>query len=106
MATEDWLRLACPECGLGFMEFRKSAGRLGCPADYAAFRRHLAPLVERVHRAARHRGKAPKSCRDVAEFAGIRALRRRMADAVASGDFAAAAAARDQLRALEGADGF
>ena len=100
MASEDWLRLACPECGLGFMEFRK-VGRLGCPADYAAFRRQLAPLVERVQRAKRHRGKMPKHARPVADFAPVRELRRRMAEAVAAGNFATAAVTRDELRAKD-----
>ncbi len=104
MASEDWLRLACPECGLGFMEFRK-AGRLGCPADYALFRKQLAPLVERVQRATRHRGKAPRHAQPVAAFAGLRELRRRMADAVAAGDFAAAATLRDELRTKDANDG-
>ena len=97
MASEDWLRLACPECGLGFMEFRK-AGRFGCPADYAMFRKQLAPLVERVHHSQRHCGKTPPHARPVENYAALRELRRRMAEAVSAGDFAAAATLRDELR--------
>src|SRR5437870_8020337 len=51
-------RLACPECGLKYMEFRYE-GRLGCPHDYEAFRTGLEPILKRVHRAVRHVGKRP-----------------------------------------------
>ncbi len=34
--------LACPDCGVRFMEFRTS-GRLGCPTDYQVFAKGLLP---------------------------------------------------------------
>jgi len=44
--------LACPDCGIKFMEFR-AEGRLGCPQDYRVFGRGLLPLLQRVHGATR-----------------------------------------------------
>src|SRR5262249_40574047 len=48
--TEDLARLACPECGIKYMEF-KAEGRLGCPHDYQVFHTALEPLLQRIHRA-------------------------------------------------------
>jgi len=56
--AEELARLACPECGVKYMEFR-GEGRLGCPNDYETFRRGLEPILKRVHRATRHVGKRP-----------------------------------------------
>ena len=35
--ADELARLACPACGIRYMEFR-AAGRLGCPHDYTVFR--------------------------------------------------------------------
>ncbi len=58
-ATDELARLACPSCGIKYMEF-KAQGRLGCPRDYDIFREPLIPLLQRIHRAERHAGKVPK----------------------------------------------
>src|SRR5262249_22946400 len=57
--TDELARLACPACGIKYMEFR-AQGRLGCPHDYQAFRVGLEPLLRRVHRARRDVGAAPR----------------------------------------------
>src|SRR5437764_10763873 len=57
--SEELSRLNCPTCGIKYMEFR-SDGRLGCPADYEAFRAGLLPILQRIHRATRHAGKVPR----------------------------------------------
>lgn len=88
-------RRVCPECRLRYMEFRIN-GRLGCPADYEAFREGLLPLVKRVQGATRHTGKVPARAR-VAASPRLR-LRARLKDAVAREDYEAAAQLRDQLR--------
>jgi len=40
--------MACPDCGLKFMEFR-AGGRLGCPLDYWVFSKGLTTLLQRYH---------------------------------------------------------
>lgn len=52
--------LTCPACGLQYEQFCR-AGRLGCPADYEAFRPALAELLGRVQPGGRHVGKRPRS---------------------------------------------
>ena len=86
--------LACPGCGLTFGAFRAD-GRLGCPAEYDAFRPVLLPLLERVHRRTEHAGKRPRA-------AGRRRLRLQLAEAVAAERYEDAARIRDTLRADEG----
>ena len=85
--------LNCPACGLQYAAFR-ATGRLGCAADYDAFRSALLPLLERLHRGAGHDGKRPRRL-------GAYGLRARLARAVADEDFAAAARLRDELRRME-----
>ena len=78
----DPAALTCPTCGLQYGEFR-AEGRLGCPADYEAFRPALEPLLERIHRARRHAGKAPRAYRRQLREAELRDLRGRMSAAAA-----------------------
>src|SRR5262245_41705267 len=53
---DELSRLACPVCGIRYMEFR-SEGRLGCPNDYTIFTAGLDGLLYRIHRGTRHAGK-------------------------------------------------
>jgi protein arginine kinase activator len=101
--TDDLARLACPACGIRYMEFRNS-GRLGCPHDYAVFRAGLAPLLERIHRAGRHLGKAPRRLRSAALQAELVELRRRLRAAVEAEAYEEAAHLRDLLRTKEATD--
>ena len=87
--------LACPHCGLKFMEFR-AEGRLGCPHDYEAFARGLAPLLQRAHGATRHVGKVPRRRRPAA--AERLKLRAGLRDAIGREDYEEAARIRDLLR--------
>ncbi len=88
--------LACPDCGTKFMEFR-TAGRLGCPADYEVFRKGLLPLIMKQHGVTRHVGKTPKHSRLGANRARLR-LRAALRDAISLEDYEHAARLRDQLR--------
>jgi protein arginine kinase activator len=74
-------QLACPYCGLKFMEFR-AAGRLGCPHDYQVFGRGLLPLLQRAHESTRHVGKIPNR-RPERESASRLRLRAKLREAVA-----------------------
>ena len=96
--SDELARLACPECGIKFMEFRQQ-GRLGCPHDYTVFRNGLEPLLHRIHRAARHVGKAPRrGPQAAAEQAEMVTLRRRLREAVEAEAYEEAARIRDLLR--------
>jgi protein arginine kinase activator len=102
--TDDLARLTCPECGIKYMEFR-NRGRLGCPNDYQVFRAGLEPLLERIHRSARHVGKSPR-CRpqSAAALAEAKRLRQRLRAAVEAEAFEEAARIRDLLREKEATD--
>jgi protein arginine kinase activator len=90
--------LACPVCGLKFMEFR-ARGRLGCPNDYGVFARGLVPLVQRAHGATRHVGKEARHHPSARQR--LR-LRTELRDAIAREDYELAAQLRDQLRLKDG----
>jgi protein arginine kinase activator len=101
--ADELARLACPECGIRYMEFR-ARGRLGCPHDYAVFRAGLEPLLQRIHRSARHTGKAPRRGARPGPHAEIIELRRRLAAAVAAEAYEEAVRIRDLLRQKEAGD--
>ena len=67
---------ACERCGMTVAEF-KAAGRLGCAHDYDALGAALEPLLERIHRATAHAGKAPRAVR-------VRDWKRQLSAAVAA----------------------
>src|SRR5437899_9306116 len=99
--TDELARLACPACGIKYMEFR-AEGRLGCPHDYTVFRTGLEPLLQRIHRAERHVGKRPQHHRaDSATLADLVELRQRLRQAVETEAFEEAARLRDLLRQKE-----
>jgi protein arginine kinase activator len=101
--TDELARLACPACGVRYMEFR-AQGRLGCPHDYEVFRTGLEPLLQRIHRHVRHVGKSPRravlSPKRQAELVD---LRQRLQNAVDREAYEEAAHLRDLLRKKEAA---
>ena len=102
--TDELARLACPACGIKYMEFR-AQGRLGCPHDYAVFRTGLEPLLQRLHRAVRHAGKCPRRRPPGPERqAEVMQLRRRLQAAVEAEAYEEAARLRDLLRKKEATD--
>ena len=48
----------CPGCGASFGEITKT-GKIGCAQCYQTFRSQLLPVIQRIHGAARHKGKSP-----------------------------------------------
>lgn len=94
-------KLVCPDCGMTYMEFRKT-GRLGCPYDYVVFKAGLIPLIHRVHRAQHHQGKEPRRLLKPIEQRGeMRKLRYELRRAIDAEDFERAARLRDLIRAKE-----
>src|SRR5438270_1100285 len=101
--TDELARLTCPVCGIKYMEFR-AEGRLGCPQDYEVFRAALAPLLQRIHRAARHVGKiAVHAVRNAALQAELMELRQELRRAVEAELYEEAARLRDLIRQKESA---
>ena len=93
----------CPDCGLTYPEF-KAVGRLGCAADYDAFRPLLEPLIARIHRGATHAGKVPAAFRRQARVAEMRSLTAQMAVAARAEKYEEAARLRDLIRQKEATD--
>jgi protein arginine kinase activator len=100
---EELARLACPDCGIRYMEFR-AQGRLGCPRDYEVFEAGIVPLVQRIHRSQRHVGKVPRCYRPDPRQVELNELRRQLQGAVAEERYEEAARLRDLLREREGRD--
>jgi protein arginine kinase activator len=99
--TDELSRLACPVCGIKYMEFR-AEGRLGCPHDYEVFRSGLEPLLQRIHRAGRHLGKSPRHRPNAISLQReLLELRQRLREAVDEESFERAAQLRDQIRQRE-----
>lgn len=98
--TPDPAALTCPACGLQYGEFR-AEGRLGCPADYDAFRPVLEPLLERIHRAQTHAGKVPRAVGRKALRAELKTLKKQMTAAVKAEQYEEAARLRDLIRRKE-----
>jgi protein arginine kinase activator len=101
--TDELARLACPVCGIKYMEFR-AEGRLGCPHDYAAFRAGLAPLLKRIHRSTRHVGKSPRRVPSPNQESELLALRTELRAAVEGERYEEAARVRDLIRQKETGD--
>jgi protein arginine kinase activator len=86
------------------MEFR-AQGRLGCPHDYNVFRVGLEPLLQRIHRATRHQGKAPRQgTSSPGRFAELVELRRLLQESLEAEAYEEAARLRDLLRKKEATD--
>lgn len=100
--VQELAELCCSKCKTTFVEFRNS-GLLGCPHDYDAFEKALAPLIERAHEGSRHHiGKSPRRLgmpRD-AENDLIK-LKRELNRAVDNERYEEAAKLRDRIRILE-----
>jgi protein arginine kinase activator len=102
--TDELARLTCPSCGIKYMEF-KAEGRLGCPQDYEVFRTALAPLLQKIHRAARHVGKVPvRAVRNAARQAELMEIRQQLRRAVETEAYEEAARLRDLIRQKESTD--
>jgi protein arginine kinase activator len=92
---------ACSACGLTYNDFREG-GRLGCPVCYESFKKHLKPLLRRIHGSNVHIGKSPRTSRGVFEKRRqIENLKVELGKAVETEDFEKAAELRDRIKELE-----
>ncbi len=92
-------KLECPECGINYIEFQ-SKGRFGCPKDYDVFEKLVDPLIEKIHGANEHVGKAPEAHGDGAE-AHLVALKRHLKAAIEEERYEEAARIRDDIKKAE-----
>ena len=95
---------ACPNCGITYTEFKR-IGRLGCPHDYAVFRKALVPFLERVQGATQHKGKTPRrSAENAGHTSELLKLRRELKTAIEGEHYEEAARVRDRIRQLREGD--
>lgn len=93
--------LECPHCGFTQADFKK-AGRLGCAQCYVTFAEPLEGLLKSMHKGTRHVGKVPRTYRQGREQADqLKALQKRLEQAVAAEDFELAAKLRDEIKLLK-----
>ncbi|MDP8266309.1 MAG: UvrB/UvrC motif-containing protein [Candidatus Aceula meridiana] len=111
--SEEKTKLQCPNCALGYEDFRKF-GRLGCSECYTAFRGHLSALLKKIHGSAHHLGKRPvgtapkdttagpvKKIKSTKPAEALEGLKEQLHQAVLAEDFEQAAVLRDKIKALE-----
>jgi len=93
---------SCPECGMTWMEFRKS-GLLGCSQCYETFESRMAPLIERAQEGATHHvGKAPRGSAGLADHQRtLRTLRAELTEAIEAEQYEHAAQLRDSISEIE-----
>jgi len=101
-SVREVAKLACPDCGMTFLQFRKS-GLLGCPRDYQVFREPLLSLLERAHEGHQeHVGKVPgdRDNKGKRQHELLR-LKEDLDRAIAAEEYERAALLRDKINGLE-----
>lgn len=94
----------CPSCRMKLSGFR-SAGRLGCPGCYTAFEREIEDLLLQFHGSTEHKGKMyGRYAGDVPPGADVSRLRTELDSAIRNEEFERAAALRDAIHSLTGAE--
>jgi protein arginine kinase activator len=93
--------LTCPNCGLTFEEFRRTA-KLGCEVCFEAFSEKLDPLLQDLHASAHYTGKpyAPDD-QKTGLVRRIHELKSAMEKAVVDENFEEAARLRDEIKSME-----
>lgn len=93
--------LVCPCCGFTDIDFRKR-GRLGCPSCWEVFGEALGGLLAKVQHDSGHVGRAPVGTAPTGQLRlRLTAARQKMAAAIESEDYEAAARLRDEIAGLE-----
>jgi len=98
----------CPNCGMTIEEFKKKM-RIGCANDYELFKDELKVLLQKIHGASEHVGKAPAQASDEAKAEVERAkreaelakLRKELDELVKAEKYEEAAKIRDTIRETE-----
>lgn len=96
--------IRCKCCGSSFDDIARS-GKVGCAECYHTFSDRLYPLIQRLHGAAKHRGKVPGGeLLSVQPQNKLSVMRTELREAIDAENFEHAAELRDQIRALESGD--
>lgn len=99
----------CEKCGASFEEIART-GKVGCAECYRTFRAQLLPVIQRIHGAARHKGKVPggsalrlseQANKIVPAASPLEEKRRQLAKAIEAQEFEKAAVLRDEIKELE-----
>ena len=91
----------CPDCLLGFDNFKKTS-MLGCAACYDAFAAELTEIFGKLQPADKHRGKIPKRAGAVfVKDRTVAELKERLSALIAAEEYEEAAKVRDEIRAVE-----
>lgn len=97
--------IKCPKCGFTYQDFVK-IGRFGCADCYEAFKKHVSPLLKRIHGSDRHLGKVPlQAGKTPKDSRNIQELRMRLDKAIQTEEFEEAARLRDKIKELESKTG-
>ena len=109
IGEEADVKIACPNCGMAYDDFRR-IGRLGCSECYYAFRKSLSGLVRRIQGSGQHIGKSPKG-KPASEVPSepvkerqkseLELLQEKLRKAIHDEAFEEAAKLRDKIRAFE-----
>lgn len=93
--------IKCPKCGFTYQNFAK-IGRFGCGDCYEAFKKHIGPLLKRIHGSDRHMGKVPLAAGTTPkDTRNLQDLRARLDKAIQMEEFEEAAKLRDKIKDLE-----
>jgi len=108
--AEELANLVCPTCRTSYGDFVKNS-QFGCPDCYHMFDLLISDKLKQLHGSDTHTGKRPAGEADEAEEDVFekplsreeerKLLRSKLQEAIADEDFEAAAAYRDEIRALE-----
>lgn len=98
----EGVKVKCPNCGLGYEEFRKF-GRLGCSECYTSFNEQLGALLKKIHGSSRHLGKSPMKMPAVTEVKTdiLQEMKNQLIEAIRAENFEKAAALRDKIHEIE-----
>lgn len=100
----------CEVCGASFADIAEQ-GKMGCAHCYDQFRSRLLPMIERIHGAAKHKGKRPGDAAlripeknqklAVTEIGELEAKKLKLKKAIEEQNFEEAAVLRDEIKELE-----
>lgn len=94
--------LACAECGLTFVEFKKT-GLFGCDKCHRVFGKYIRNLLKQIHGTDVYEGKSPKTISPEGEkIQQLKVLRAELKRRIDGEEYERAAELRDRIADLEG----
>lgn len=94
--------IKCQKCNFTYQNFTR-IGRFGCSECYESFKKHIGPLLKRIHGADRHVGKIPLTAgKTVKDTRDLQELKMKLEKAIQMEEFEEAARLRDTIKGIEG----